>query len=88
MYPHSFDIKWSEIKIFKIGGPALPDSCLPLGMKAEDHLTKVVALTPNPGMLHHLLAVSYATKEDEELILSHVAGFVCVYVLKFRLFLI
>lgn len=78
LYPHSFDVKWSEVKIFKIGAPALPDSCLPLGMKAEDHLTKVVALTPNPGMLHHLLAVSYATKEDEEIITSHVAGFVCV----------
>ncbi|KAB0804028.1 hypothetical protein PPYR_00998 [Photinus pyralis] len=77
VYPHSFDIKWSEVKIFKIGAPALPDSCLPLGMKAEDHLTKVVALTPNPGILHHLLAISYAAKEDE-ILLSHVAGFVCV----------
>ncbi|KAF5280435.1 hypothetical protein FQR65_LT03244 [Abscondita terminalis] len=77
VYPHSFDIKWSEVKIFKIGAPALPDSCLPLGMKAEDHLTKVVSLAPNPGLLHHLLAVTYATKE-EEIILSHVAGFVCV----------
>ncbi|KAF5291354.1 hypothetical protein FQA39_LY03505 [Lamprigera yunnana] len=77
VYPHSFDIKWAEVKIFKIGAPALPDSCLPLGMKAEDHLTKVVNLAPNPGILHHLMAVSYATKE-EEIILSHVAGFVCV----------
>jgi polyribonucleotide 5'-hydroxyl-kinase len=78
MYPHSFDVKWSEIKIYKIGAPALPDSCLPLGMKAEDHLTKLVAVTPNPGILHHLLAVSFSEGDDDEIISSHMAGFVCV----------
>lgn len=78
LYPHSFDIKWTEIKIYKIGAPALPDSCLPLGMKAEDHLTKLVQLTPNPGLLHHLFAVSLSEKDDEEIINSHVAGFVCM----------
>lgn len=78
LYPHSFDVKWSEIKLYKIGAPALPDSCLPLGMKAEDHLTKLVPLTPNPGILHHLLAVSFAEKDDDSMILQHVAGFVCV----------
>ncbi|XP_060525538.1 protein CLP1 homolog isoform X2 [Cylas formicarius] len=78
LYPHSFDVKFSEIKIFKIGAPALPDSCLPLGMKAEDHLTKVVPITPNPGILHHILGVSFAEKEEDDIILSHVAGFVCV----------
>ncbi|CAH0551674.1 unnamed protein product [Brassicogethes aeneus] len=78
MYPHSFDVKWSEIKLYKIGAPPLPDSCLPLGMKADDHLTKLVLLTPNPGILHHLLAVSFAEKDDDEILLNHVAGFVCV----------
>ena len=78
LYPHSFDIKWPEVKIYKIGAPALPDSCLPLGMKAEDHLTKLVPITPNPGLLHHLLAVSFAEKDDDDIIMSHVAGFVCV----------
>jgi len=78
LYPHSFDLKWSEVKLFKIGAPALPDSCLPHGMKPEDHLTKVVPLTPNPGILHHLFAVSFAEKDDEDIIVSHCAGFVCV----------
>lgn len=77
LYPHSFDVKFAEIKVFKIGAPPLPDSCLPLGMKADDHLTKIVLLTPNAGLLHHLLAVSFAEKDDE-ITLSHVAGFVCV----------
>ncbi|XP_050294853.1 protein CLP1 homolog [Anthonomus grandis grandis] len=78
LYPHSFDLKWSEVKIFKIGAPPLPDSCLPHGMKPEDHLTKLVPITPNPGISHHILAVSFAEKEDDDVILSHVAGFVCV----------
>ncbi|KAJ8983107.1 hypothetical protein NQ317_001850 [Molorchus minor] len=78
LYPHSFDIKFSELKIYKIGAPALPDSCLPLGMKADDHLTKLVLLTPNAGILHHVLAVSFSEKDDDDIILSHVAGFVCV----------
>jgi len=30
-YPHAFDISFDEVEIFKIGAPALPDSCLPLG---------------------------------------------------------
>lgn len=71
-------MKWSEIKVYKIGAPPLPDSCLPLGMKAEDHLTKLVLLTPNAGVLHHLLALSLAEKDDDEMIQTHSAGFVCV----------
>ncbi|XP_023017710.1 protein CLP1 homolog [Leptinotarsa decemlineata] len=78
LYPHSFDVKFFEVKIFKVGAPALPDSCLPLGMKADDHMTKLVVLSPNAGLLHHILAVSVSEKEDDEVISSHVAGFVCV----------
>lgn len=46
LHPHSFDVKWSDLKIYKIGAPALPDSCMPLGMKAEDNMTKLVAVAP------------------------------------------
>ncbi|KAL3275842.1 hypothetical protein HHI36_020584 [Cryptolaemus montrouzieri] len=78
LYPHSFDMKWSELKIYRIGAPALPDSCLPLGMKAKDHMTKLVLLTPNSGLLHHLMAVSFCEEEEEDILKTHVAGFVCV----------
>lgn len=70
-------MKFPEVKIYKVGAPALPDSCLPLGMKADDHMTKLVLLTPNAGLLHHILAVSFSENE-EDIISSHVAGFVCV----------
>ncbi|KAJ4439451.1 protein CLP1 homolog [Periplaneta americana] len=78
LYPHSFDVRFSDAKIYKIGAPALPDSCMPLGMKAEDNLTKLVAVTPGPNLLHHILAVSFAASVEEEVIQSNVAGFVCV----------
>lgn len=78
LYPHSFDVRFSDAKIYKIGAPTLPDSCMPLGMKAEDNLTKLVAVTPGPNLLHHILAVSFAASVEEEVIQSNVAGFVCV----------
>ncbi|KAJ9598459.1 hypothetical protein L9F63_010855, partial [Diploptera punctata] len=77
LYPHSFDVRFSDAKIYKIGAPALPDSCMPLGMKAEDNLTKLVAVTPGDDV-HQILAVSFAASVDEEVIQSNVAGFVCV----------
>lgn len=78
LYPHSFDVKWSEMKVVKIGAPALPDSCMPLGMKAEDNLTKIVAVQPGTNLLHHVLAVSFAESTEDEVITSNAAGFICV----------
>ncbi|KFB36609.1 protein CLP1 homolog [Anopheles ziemanni] len=78
LFPHSFDVKFGDIKIFKVGSPPLPDSCLPLGMKAEDNYTKLVAVQPGPQLLHHILAVSFAESPDENVIQTNVAGFICV----------
>ncbi|XP_052861487.1 protein CLP1 homolog [Anopheles cruzii] len=78
LFPHSFDVKFGDIKIFKVGSPPLPDSCLPLGMKAEDNYTKLVAVLPGPQLLHHILAVSFAENTDENVIQTNVAGFICV----------
>ncbi|XP_075212091.1 protein CLP1 homolog isoform X2 [Lycorma delicatula] len=78
LHPHSFDVKWSDVRIYKIGAPALPDSCMPLGMKAEDNMTKLVAVTPGPNLLHHLLAVSFAASVEDDVIQTNIAGFICV----------
>lgn len=78
LHPHSFDVKWSDLKVYKIGAPPLPDSCMPLGMKAEDNMTKLVAVQPGPNLLHHLLAVSFASSTDEEVITTNIAGYICV----------
>jgi hypothetical protein len=46
LYPHSIELGLNEIKIFKIGAPQLPDSLLPMGMKAEDNYTKIFRIQP------------------------------------------
>ncbi|XP_067010563.1 protein CLP1 homolog [Anabrus simplex] len=78
LYPHSFDVRFTDVKIYKIGAPALPDSCMPLGMKAEDNLTKLVSVACGPNLLHHILAVSFAASTEDDVIRSNCAGFVCV----------
>lgn len=78
LYPHSFDVKWTDIKICKVGAPALPDSCMPLGMRAEDNKTKVMSVQPSMSLMHHLLALTYAENIDDNIINSNVAGFACV----------
>lgn len=78
LYPHSFDVKFSDIKVFKIGAAKIPESALPLGMKVEDNETKVVPVLPGPALLHHLLAVSFAESPEEDLLTTNMAGVVCV----------
>ncbi|XP_037935289.1 protein CLP1 homolog [Teleopsis dalmanni] len=78
LYPFSFEVKFQDLKLYKIGAPPLPDSCMPIGMKAEDNKTKLVAVTPSYGLLHHILAVSFAESVEDDVIGSNLAGFVCV----------
>ena len=46
-HPHEFDVPYSQLQIYKIGVPALPDSCMPVDMKVDDHQTKVVKVDPS-----------------------------------------
>uniref|UniRef100_A0A2R5LJW0 Protein CLP1 homolog n=2 Tax=Ornithodoros turicata TaxID=34597 RepID=A0A2R5LJW0_9ACAR len=78
LYPHSFDVKISDIKLYKIGAPSLPDSCMPLGMKAEDNHTKIVPVQVGPNVLHHIMSVSFAASSEEDILQTNVAGFICV----------
>ncbi|XKL60133.1 hypothetical protein PGB90_001149 [Kerria lacca] len=78
LHPHSFDVKFSDVRIFRIGAPAVPDSCIPLGLKTDNYLIKLVSIQPSPNILHHVLSVSHATTADEKVIETNVAGFVCV----------
>ena len=32
-YPFSIEVKFADLKLYKIGAPPLPDSCMPIGMK-------------------------------------------------------
>jgi len=77
-FPHSFDIKFNDVKIFKVGAPSLPASCLPLGAKVEDSQTKLVPILPTMSLLHHVLSVSAANAVDQDIVETNVLGFVVV----------
>jgi polyribonucleotide 5'-hydroxyl-kinase len=77
-YPHSIDIKFADLKLYKVGAPALPDSCMPLGMKATDNMTKLWPIQPGPSQIHHLLALSFAENAEQDVLKKNVTGFVCV----------
>lgn len=78
LYPHSFDVKWSDIQIRKVGAPALPDSCMPLGMKADGNKTKLLVVQPSLSILHHILAQTFCESIEDDVINSNVAGYICV----------
>ncbi|XP_068747119.1 protein CLP1 homolog [Montipora capricornis] len=77
-YPHIFEVKFADIKIFKIGAPAVPDSCLPLGMSPEQNETKLVAVQPGRDLKHCVLALSAAESLEEDLVTTNAIGFVVV----------
>ncbi|KAL7631662.1 UNVERIFIED_CONTAM: hypothetical protein RMT77_018031 [Armadillidium vulgare] len=76
-HPYSFDVPYSQLQIYKIGAPALPDSCMPADMKVDDHMTKLVPVEPSPKLKHSILAISMAT-ESTDLLMTNVAGFLCI----------
>ncbi|ESP00169.1 hypothetical protein LOTGIDRAFT_226039 [Lottia gigantea] len=78
LYPHNFEVKFTDVKIFKIGAPVLPESCLPLGMKAEDNKTKQVPVMPSMSLLHHVFSVSAANSPEDNVVETNVLGYVVI----------
>ncbi|XP_018413339.1 PREDICTED: polyribonucleotide 5'-hydroxyl-kinase Clp1 [Nanorana parkeri] len=80
LYPHAFEVKFSEVKVYKVGAPSIPDSCLPLGMSQEDNQLKLVPVTPGRDMAHHLLSVVplEGGLPDESIEEKNAAGFIVI----------
>ena len=77
-FPFSFEVQFSEVQIYKIGAPAVPDSALPIGMEKEDGSTQLVPVEPSRELMHNILSLSMATTLEEGLVTSSSAGFLCV----------
>lgn len=71
---------FEQAKIYKIGAPAVPQSCMPLGMKGEETRTKLVSVTPSSNaLIHRILALSFTSDENsDEAVRTNVLGYVCV----------
>eukprot|EP00058_Branchiostoma_floridae_P009643 XP_002595131.1 hypothetical protein BRAFLDRAFT_118599 [Branchiostoma floridae] len=78
LYPHSFDVKFSDVSLYQVGAPALPDSCLPLDTQQENPYTKLVHIQPGAQIVHHVLSLSMADSLEDNLIDTNIAGFICV----------
>jgi len=76
--PHSFELRFEEVIIVKVGTEELPDSCLPYGMKPEDHRTKVVTVRPTLHLAHRVVALSGCANPDQEVLSSNVLGFLTI----------
>lgn len=77
LFPHNFEVNFSEVKLYKIGAPELPTSMLPLGMSNQDCRTKVLPVDPGTQVLHRVLSISSANP-DEDLVTSNIIGFIVV----------
>ncbi len=81
-YPFSFEVRFSDVRIYKIGAPSIPDSCLPLGMSQDDTQLKLVPVTPGRDLTYHVLSVSSAEDGEEgsrkDIVESPVCGFIVV----------
>ncbi|XP_070566649.1 polyribonucleotide 5'-hydroxyl-kinase Clp1-like isoform X2 [Ptychodera flava] len=77
-YPHSFDLKFADVELYKIGAPEVPNSCLPLGITPEDNQTKLVPMNPSKELLHHIMAISSANSEEDDIVTSTALGFIVI----------
>lgn len=81
-FPFSFEVRFSDVRIYKIGAPSIPDSCLPLGMSQDDTQLKLVPVTPGRDLTYHVLSVSSVDDGDEDarksIVESPVCGFIVV----------
>ncbi|CEF65989.1 Polyribonucleotide 5'-hydroxyl-kinase Clp1 [Strongyloides ratti] len=77
--PHSFPLTFDSVIVAKIGAEALPDSCLPFGMKLENCKTKVVKMNITPDIKDHLLAVMPpGSILDQSLLTTPCVGYVVI----------
>jgi len=78
LFPRAIELGFDEVKLYKIGAPELPAALLPYGEEAEDRQTKLMKVEPTPEITYHLLSMSMADDEDEDISETNVGGFLCV----------
>lgn len=77
----NIEMKWKEIKLFKIlGTRTLPSSCMPSDVKAKDNPTKLLAITPDMSIVYRILSVSCLNHPPEhaDFLRANIIGFACV----------
>ncbi|XP_078274679.1 LOW QUALITY PROTEIN: polyribonucleotide 5'-hydroxyl-kinase Clp1 [Rhinoraja longicauda] len=78
LFPHAFEVRFADVQIMRVGAPAVPDSCLPLGVRQDDPQLKLVPVQAGRDLAHHLLSLSTQTAPGPHLLDSSLTGFVVV----------
>ncbi|CAH2285303.1 polyribonucleotide 5 -hydroxyl-kinase Clp1 [Pelobates cultripes] len=78
--PHAFEVKFSDVKIYKAGAPVAPDSCVPMGTSQAANQLKYVPVTPSKIAEHHLLSVVLVDDDggEESFTRNSVEGFILI----------
>lgn len=75
--PQANVVNFSDLLIYRFGGPQAPRSALPIGAEPSADPTRVALVAVTSDLVHAVLAVSYA-KEPDLLLSSNVAGFIYI----------
>lgn len=46
LHPHTCEVRFSDIKVYRIGAPPIPNTLMPLDMQKTDLETKLELVTP------------------------------------------
>ncbi|CAI6363966.1 unnamed protein product [Macrosiphum euphorbiae] len=78
LHPHTCLVRFSDIKVYRILAPPIPNALMSLDTQKTDFKPKLEGVTPGLNMMHHVLALSFSTTVEEDVVRNSVAGFVCV----------
>lgn len=87
IHPHSFSVRFEDVKMYKIGAPPIPAACLPLGQDPKAHETQLVTVKFGPDLLHACLTVSTVQPDapaDMAMIEAEALGFVALQNIDFE----
>ncbi|XP_033216652.1 protein CLP1 homolog isoform X2 [Belonocnema kinseyi] len=77
LHPCKIKVKFDDVSIYKIGAPSFSSTSSSLSTRSTN-MTKLVPLRPIPEMRNHLLSVSFANSDEDDIVQSNVAGFLHV----------
>lgn len=65
LHPHTCEVRFSDIKVYRIGAPPIPNTLMPLDMQKTDLETKLEPVTPGKyqnNLIHDFYIKYYKIK--------------------------
>ncbi|XP_063284231.1 polyribonucleotide 5'-hydroxyl-kinase Clp1-like [Pelobates fuscus] len=79
-YPHAFEVKFSDVHIYKVEASPVSESCIPMDVSKDDTKLKLVPVTPGMEIAYHLMSLVLVDgmKAEESFEERSVAGFIAI----------